>query len=72
MFGVGESTAESLADHKYSNERPHVTPSVQRLYRQKHLCKDSDCVLRVDEMLNDAMRKQDMTLGSATDSPRVL
>ena len=68
MYGVGESTAESLADHKYSNQRPHMNPNVQRLYRMKHQCKDQDCLLRIDEKLNDIMRTNDMTLGSATDS----
>ena len=68
MFGVGESTAESLADHKYSNQRPHLNPEVQRLYRMKHKCKDQDCLLRIDEKLNDAVRQNDMALGSATDS----
>jgi len=66
MYGVGESTADELADHKYSSERPHVTPSVQRLYRQKHLCKDTDCVLKVDELLNDALRANEAVEGSGT------
>ena len=30
--------------------------------------KDQDCLLRIDEKLNDAVRQNDMALGSATDS----
>ena len=54
-FRAGEETAEALADHKYSNYRPHKDASVQQLFAMKQKCRNSDCVLRIDEKLNKVM-----------------
>ena len=59
QFRAGEQTAEALAEHKYSNYRPHDDDAVQRLYRMKHKCRDADCVLKVDQKLNEAMADHD-------------
>jgi hypothetical protein len=61
QFRAGEQTAEALAEHKYSNYRPHNNDAVQRLYRMKQKCRDSDCVLRIDQKLNEVMADHDHT-----------
>ena len=69
QFRAGEQTAEALAEHKYSNYRPHNDDAVQQLYRMKHKCRDSDCVLKVDQKLNEVMADHDHTKAVADEAP---
>jgi len=69
QFRAGEQTAEALADHKYSNYRPHADDAVQRLYRMKLKCRDSDCVLKLDQKLNEVMADHDHTKSVADEAP---